>query len=193
MKICIGLTGGIASGKSTVLQYFADKGYLTFSADAIAKQLTMKNASAWRAIVEHFGKQVLQENQELNRKYLRDIIFNDPKQKLWLEKTLHPAIRSQLRTLIAESTATKIITEIPLLTNRNDYPELTHVIAVITPLQQQIQRVMLRDNCTEKQAIAIINNQPSPQNYQDLADYILLNDGNIDELKNKVDDIISIL
>ena len=184
MKNCIGITGGIASGKSTITQYYAQKGFDVFSADLVAKQLTAKSQPALKEIVQHFGEKVLKEDHEINRAYLREIIFQNLAEKQWLEKLLHPKIRQELHKLVKQSSNQNIVIEIPLLTNRKDYPYINHVIFIDTPLAQQIQRIMQRDQCSQEAALNIIKNQPTKDVYMAVADEIINNDGDLEKLRN---------
>jgi len=93
MIYCVGLTGNIASGKSTVAQIFTDLGIDVINADHIAKELTVKNSQALKEIVTHFGIGVLNDEGQLNRRVLRELIFNNSLERLWLENLLHPLIR----------------------------------------------------------------------------------------------------
>lgn len=183
---CVGLTGTIASGKSTVAAMFAKLNIQIISADHIAKKLTSYNQPAVQKITEHFGQSVLSPTGELNRKLLREIIFNNPAQRLWLEGLLHPMIRKQIEHEITQVKTPYCIIEIPLLTDRSTYPYLNRVLLVSAQVEQQIQRVMKRDNCSKKHALSILAAQSHEQVYRGLADDILMNDGNLAELEDKI-------
>ena len=183
---CIGLTGQIASGKSTVAQYFAQKGYKIISADQIAKQLTQQNQPAWHMICEHFGESILQENGELNRKKLRDIILADSEQKQWLEHLLHPIIRAQIKQQICTNPDAHLLVEIPLLKNRKDYPELTHVITILSNEDLKIKRLMQRDHCTYASAKKLLSIQPVETIYRNIADTLIFNNGSRKELRQQL-------
>ena len=114
LMYCVGLTGTIASGKSTALAYFAELGIATLSADAIARQITTTNAAVLLAIRNYFGDCVFLPSGELNRRALRAIIFSDPQQRQWLEKLLHPLIKQQIQEEIKKITTPYCVIEIPL-------------------------------------------------------------------------------
>ena len=189
-KEIIGLTGGIASGKSTVINYCLQHGYTIFSADLIARQLTKKHSPCWQKIVTHFGREILDADEELNRKKLREIIFNCPTEKKIIENILHPEIQAELNKLVSKSLAKKILIEIPLLKNKQKYPYLTKIIYISTSLTHQAERIIERDHCPKEQALAIIRNQPSHEDYRQIADEVILNDGSIDELYLKLAKIL---
>ena len=187
MMYCVGLTGNIASGKSTVATFFKALGITVISADKIARELTRLGQPALHSIAQHFGKSVLSTSGELDRGALRQKIFIDPQQRLWLERLLHPLIRQAIQSKINESSSNYCLIEIPLLNNRLDYPYLDRVLLVLANREQQIIRVILRDNCTREQALAILATQSDDESKQKIADDILMNNGSIAELTKKIE------
>ncbi len=183
---CVGLTGNIASGKSTVASYFAALGIDIISADEIAKQLTHKNQPAFQAIVAHFGEAAVATTGELDRRYLRHVIFQHPTERLWLENYLHPLIRKQIEIHVNAVTSPYCIIEIPLLTNRSLYPYLKRVLLVEAEKKQQINRLATRDNSSKKDALAILATQANQQYLHELADDILTNTDSLAELQKQV-------
>lgn len=189
MKYCVGLTGAIASGKSTVAHYFNQLGIQIINADTVAKQLVSMGTYSYQQIVNRHGPSILTEEKQLNRKKLRELIFNDADERLWLEQLLHPQIRLQLIKEINETTSPYCMAEIPLLKNKKDYPVLNRVLLVMSPLETQIQRIIIRDHCTKNQALAIIKTQPSIEDRLKLADDVLINDCDLNALENKVNQL----
>lgn len=183
---CVGLTGNIASGKSTVATYFANLGIDVISADKIAKQLTTNTQPAFQGIVNHFGKTALTSTGELDRRYLRQFIFKNPTERLWLEKYLHPLIRKQIEIEIQVATSPYCLIEIPLLTDRTLYPYLNRVLLVEAETEQQITRLTARDNCSKEDTLAILGTQADKHTLHGLADDILTNTGSLVELQKKV-------
>ena len=183
---CIGLTGPIASGKSTVAKAFSTLGIDVVSADAIAKSLTAKQAPALHPIVAHFGSSVLTSSGELNRRHLRELIFQNPNERLWLEALLHPLIRKQIETEISQTKSPYCVIEIPLLTDRTTYPYLNRVLLVQADPAQQVARCMARDNASKEEVLAILASQTDMNTLIKLADDILLNTGSLAELQDKV-------
>ncbi|WP_133140173.1 dephospho-CoA kinase [Legionella genomosp. 1] len=183
----IGLTGNIASGKSTVINLFKSLGANIIIADDIARELTQSGSPVLETIKAHFGPSVITAGNELNRAALRRIIFDDAKERLWLEALLHPLIQKTIAERIAwHNSTTYSVIEIPLLKDRNNYPYLDRILALIANEEVQIARVIARDHCDVAQAKKIIASQPSIEERKAIADDLLINDGNLDELINNI-------
>lgn len=183
---CVGLTGNIASGKSTVSQFFKEKGITIISADETARELTALNQPALYAIRAHFGPNVINKfSGELERRILRDLVFKDEKERLWLEQLLHPLIREKIKTKIAMATSPYVVIEIPLLYRRKDYPYLNRVLLIQANREEQIERLLKRDQLTREQAQLILASQKKLAN----ADDILVNQGSLKELATKIEDL----
>ncbi|MDO8954650.1 MAG: dephospho-CoA kinase [Gammaproteobacteria bacterium] len=182
-KFSVGLIGGIGSGKSTVANLFAELGVCLVDADIIAREVVEPNTVALKKIIERFGEKILKTDGSLNRKGLRDIIFQDNKARLWLEDLLHPLIREQINTQAQSALSPYCIVIIPLLKKRQDYPILNKVLLVDASLSTQISRIMQRDQVNEAQAKAIIAAQVPRSERLKLADDIIINDGHIDTLR----------
>lgn len=186
MAFILGLTGGIGSGKSAATNFFKTLGIDIIDADLIAREVVSINSPALEDIRKHFGDDILYENGELNRAVLRDIIFNDALEKAWLEDLLHP----QIRDIILKKTDNVIspygILVSPLLfeTQQNDLTDRSLLIDV--PEDIQLQRVMARDNNTQQQVKNIINSQLSRKEKQQRANDIIINDGSLTELEEKL-------
>lgn len=183
---CVALAGNIASGKSTVAAEFANYGVNIIKADQIAKDLAAKGQPAFLQIVDHFGESVLTTTGELNRRQLRQIIVDNSEERQWLEKLLHPLIREQIKQEVEKTKSPYCLIEIPLLFDRSQYPWLNRVLLVIAEPEQQIARLMARDNSSREQALAIIATQADEQQHREIADDILINSGTIDHLRKEV-------
>ncbi len=183
---CIGLTGTIASGKSTVASFFYEHGVDIISADHIAKSLTAADEPALKEIAKHFGPDILTPAGELNRRKLRGLIFKNTHHRQWLEQLLHPLIRSKIEAEVRVSKANYCLIEIPLLTNRADYPYLNRILLILTNKHLQLGRLKFRDNLSLTEASAILDVQANEESYKALADDVLLNDGNLEDLREKV-------
>lgn len=186
MVYCVGLIGNLASGKSTVARYFATLGVDIINADDIAKELTAQGQPALQTIVEHFGTSVRTEAGELNRRQLRQIIFSQPEERVWLEQLLHPMIRQQIEKKIKTTHSPYCLIEIPLMPSRTNYPYLNRVLLVQAGTEQQILRFMSRDKSTKDDALAILATQATDEKLRALADDVLMNTGSLEELKDKV-------
>jgi len=182
MVFCVGLTGSIASGKTTVSSMFSTLGIQTISADLISRQLSLKNGLAYNDIVTHFGQNIIQADGELNRRQLRDLIFSNPNERVWLEDLLHPLIRQELKAQALLTTTPYCLLEIPLLIDKSDYPYLDRILLVTSPELVQIKRVMDRDHSSEEQAKAILSAQPDNTARLNNADDVLVNDEDIQQL-----------
>ncbi|ASK77914.1 dephospho-CoA kinase [Paraphotobacterium marinum] len=185
MKYTIGLTGGIASGKTTVTNIFENFGINIIDADKIAKQVVSPKSDALEEIKKKFGNKIIKDN-ELNRALLRKIIFKDKSAKMWLESLLHPIILEQVVKDISLSSSPYCILSAPLLFEANFQKLTKRNITVLTTMTSQVNRVIKRDNVDLIQAKAVISNQLSNKMKIRLSDDIITNNSNLKNLKNKV-------
>ena len=163
--VIAGLTGGIASGKSTVSAFLKDAGAIIVDADKIAREVVQKGLPAWLEIVNTFGQSILLPDGEINRILLGDIIFNDPAQKQVLNQIVHPCVFAETATRLTEIEIKKlnavVILDVPLLIESGMDTGLSDVIVVHVPEPVQIQRLMTRDALTQEQALVRIRSQLS--------------------------------
>lgn len=183
---CIGLTGGIGSGKSAVANFFKKLNVPIIDSDVIAHQLTEKNRIAYKNIVSHFGKNILNRDETINRKLLRDIIFQNPTEKKWLENLLHPMIRQTMFDALQKTTAPYCICVIPLLTESAGIDFIDRVLVVDTPVEIQIDRAKKRDSATEEHIKKIIASQADQMDRLKIADDVIVNNEDLNSLENKV-------
>ena len=184
----IGLTGGIATGKTTVSNYLRDRyGFPILDADIYAKEAVEVDSPIFQEIVKHYGSEIQLENRALNRTKLGDIIFNNTDEKIWLEAQIHPYVRKRFQEVIDSLDNQIIVLSIPLLIEAN----LTHLVSeiwvVLCHYDQQIQRLQQRNHLTEQQAIARINNQLPLTEKITRADVVLDNSGSLDCLYQQID------
>lgn len=185
---CIGLTGSIASGKSTVAALFAKKGIDVISADYIARALVSRNQPALQQIIKHFGKSVLTNEGELNRRLLRELIVHNTEERIWLESLLHPLIREKIQQDINQCKSPFCIIEIPLLTNKSDYPYLNRILLVLAEPELQTTRIMSRDNCSREHARAILaTTRADEEKRRSFADDVVVNDASVEALQKQID------
>lgn len=185
----IGLTGGIASGKSTVCRLFAQHGIPIIDADIIARQLVEPKQEAYDEIVQLFGQCSCQPNGELNRHYLRQLIFSNNQAKQQLEAILHPRIRQQLIQQSNAQNAPYCILDIPLLIESNMMEYVDRILVIDIDLPLQLSRLCSRDNITVKDAQLIINKQASRQQRLACADDVVSNNNDPKQLKNAIDNL----
>jgi dephospho-CoA kinase len=186
----IGLTGGIASGKSALEKAFAAHGVVVADADLIARQVVAPGEPALAAVVEHFGAGVLQADGQLDRAALRVRVFGDPDQRRALEAILHPAIRARLEAICRAAPGPYAIAMVPLLTEgggRAAYPWLHRILVVDTPAAVQKARLMQRDGIDATLADQMMAAQASRAQRLALADDIVVNDGDIHHLQHAAD------
>lgn len=182
----VGLTGGIASGKSTVCQYFADLGITIFDADLIARELTEVGQACYHAIVDTFGHDFLLSDQQLNRTKLRKKIFSDSVAKRRLEAILHPAIKTTLMARSEQSDGPYCLLVIPLLCETDSDYSLNRIAVVDATAQQQLTRLCQRDDISNNLAQAMLNQQCQRQDRLALADDIIHNDSDQNNLASQI-------
>lgn len=195
MSLVVGLTGGIATGKSTVSRMFADRGAKIVDADQIARLVVEPGTEGLRQVVEAFGERVLQ-GEELNRKVLGSIIFSDEKARLRLNQILHPLIRQEMfrqTKLYKKSGAPVIIWDVPLLFESKLTDLVKKVIVVYVSEEVQLQRLQQRDELTKEEAIKRIRSQISIDKKKKLADYVIDNQGPISRTESQVDQLWNFL
>jgi dephospho-CoA kinase len=186
-RLRIGLTGGIASGKTTVAQRFMELGVPVIDADAAARAVVAPGKPGLAAVSERFGPRVLAENGELDRSALRDLIFKDPGSRRDLEAILHPLIRADMERSAELAVGPYVVMAIPLLVEGGSRDRVDRVLVVDVDEPVQLQRVMARDGCTEEQARAILASQASRPEHLAAADDVLLNAGSVTDLRRAVD------
>ncbi|KPL47662.1 dephospho-CoA kinase [Xanthomonas axonopodis] len=180
----VGLTGGIASGKSALAAEFEKLGVPVIDADVVARQV-VEPGPILDAIVERFGRAILLPDGTLDRQALRKIVFTDPMQRLTLEGITHPAIRFELQRAALAADGLYAIVAIPLLAEaggRKTYPWLDRILVVDAPLPVQHERVMRRDGATAELADQIIAAQASREQRLAIADDVISNDASADWL-----------
>ena len=158
--LIIGLTGGIGSGKSTVAKMFNDLGIPIYYADDEAKKLMHRSKIIKRKLIQKFGKEVYQNNQ-LNRPFLANIIFNDKKALAYVSQVVHPKVAQHFKRWVKKQKAPYVIQENAILFENGSYKNMDKIITVTAPLETKIKRVIKRDNTTKKQVLSRMNNQLS--------------------------------
>ena len=184
--IVVGLTGGIGSGKSAVTKIFESLGVKVVDADVASRQPVMKGEPALKKIAEKFGANILTSEGELDRRKLREIIFNDNSAKDWLENLLHPLIHQILIDDLTSASSSYAILVSPLLFETNQKDLCSKTIVIDTSEDRQIDRTSKRDNVEPSQVKLIIDSQIDRKSRNELADIIILNDGSLQELEEKV-------
>jgi dephospho-CoA kinase len=183
----IGLTGGIASGKSTVTQRFAELGVPVIDADVASRKVVEPGSQGLAQVVERFGAGVLADGQ-LDRRALRNLIFKDSSLRQALDAILHPLIRAEMEREVAQAQTPYVVMAIPLLVEGgSEGKRVDRVLVVDADETLQIQRLQARDGSSEQQARAILASQASRAARLAAADDVLLNTGTVAELRQAVD------
>lgn len=185
----IGLTGGIATGKSTVSKLFADKGITIVDADLIARDMVKPHSVALAKIVEKYGKKILLDDHSLNRSALREIVFSDSSAKDWLNNLLHPLIRQEILKQLNEATSVYVILDAPLLFENGLDKLCQQTVLVDISEQLQLERACLRDGVNVKQIKNIIKSQMSSLEKKQKADHVIDNSGSVKQSQDQVDDL----
>lgn len=187
MPYCVGLTGGIGSGKSSAARIFASLGVGMVDVDDISHALTRPGGAAIASIREQFGAQAIIADGSLNRAYMRELIFADASAKQRLEAILHPMIGVQARAQVTQSQAPYVMLVVPLLLERDAYRDMTQRIAVVDCSEAtQILRTMRRSAISEDAVRAIMAAQLPRAQRLAHADDVINNDGGEDELRRQV-------
>ncbi|MBT4162284.1 MAG: dephospho-CoA kinase [Gammaproteobacteria bacterium] len=184
-EFVIGLRGGIGTGKSSVSDLFAGNGIVVADADVSARTVVEPGQPAYQAIVEHFGKDILLPDGYLNRPKLREIVFADKESRRFLERQTVGLIVQDLAEQIAAATSAYAI--LVLSTGLGKTPQMNRLLVVDAPVEQQIERVMARDNNSKAQVEAILEAQPPRQARLRDADDVILNDGDVHHLTVEVE------
>jgi len=195
MSKIYGLTGGIAAGKSTVLELFREHEFQVFDADSVAREVVVPGSIGLQQIVHQFGKAILQADGSLNRKKLGSIVFSDPQQLQILNGITRPLIKTKiLKTVTAikkSSSPTISIFEIQLLFEGNYQEYFDGVISLYVNPQIQLQRLMKRNDLTKKVALERIRSQMSMDEKKTRADFVIDNSEDLTHLANEFDKLIS--
>lgn len=189
----IGLTGGIATGKSTVSAMLKRAGALIIDADRIARAVVKKGLPAYREIVDHFGPRVLLPDGEIDRNALGDIIFNDPQKKQLLNRIVHPRVKKEVNRQLKQIETTHpkavAILDIPLLIEAGMHNDLSEIIVVYAPQHMQIKRLMQRDRISEADALARVRSQMPIEEKKQQATIVIDNSGTIENTRRQTLDI----
>lgn len=195
--LVVGLTGGYASGKSTVARIFVELGAVLVDADQLARKVVEPGKPAWSEIVAHFGNGILLENGEIDRKALAEIIFSDEKERERLNSIVHPRVLEEELKAIDEIRGRKpeavVIMNVPLLIERGHFNYCDRIVVVTVDEETHIKRLMGRDGFTREEAVRRISSQMPLSEKVKYADFVIDNNGSIEETRREVGKIFALL
>ncbi|AKC66951.1 MULTISPECIES: dephospho-CoA kinase [Bacillus] len=194
MTLVIGLTGGIASGKSTVSQMIKEKGIRVVDADIIAKEAVSKGSAALHQIVQTFGEEVLLPNGELNRQQLGAIIFSDEEKRKKLNAIVHPEVRKEMleqRDEGVSNNETFVVLDIPLLFESKLEGLVDRIIVVYTTPELQLSRLMNRNDLSEEEALNRIHSQQPLEEKCQKADRVIENTKDLAFIRKQLENILN--
>jgi dephospho-CoA kinase len=189
----IGLTGGIASGKSTVAKILKRRGAAIINADDLAREVVEPGREAWKEIVDAFGAEVLQPDRTLDRQKLRALIFSDAAARKQIESIIHPRVRALAEQRIHQYTAAGravVVYEVPLLFEGNLQEWLRPAVLVACGVDTQRRRLEQRDGLGAVEAQKHIDAQMSLEEKRQLADYVIENNGSMEDLEQQVQAVL---
>ncbi|EIL84223.1 dephospho-CoA kinase [Bacillus altitudinis] len=194
MTLVIGLTGGIASGKSTVSQMIKEKGIRVVDADIIAKEAVSKGSAALHQIVQTFGEEVLLPNGELNRQQLGVIIFSDEEKRKQLNAIVHPEVRKEMlkqRDEGVSNNETFVVLDIPLLFESKLEGLVDRIIVVYTTPELQLSRLMKRNDLSQEEALNRIHSQQPLEEKCQKADRVIENTKDLAFIRKQLENILN--
>jgi dephospho-CoA kinase len=181
-RLIIGLTGGIGSGKTAASDFFASKDITVVDADIVAREVVEPGEPAWLAISERYGNDVLQEDQSLNRAWLRQKVFTEPDERVWLEQQTHPRIRDRLIQQLRDATSPYAVLVSPLLFESGQSTLVKRTLVIDVPVDTQVMRACSRDTNDEEQIRRIIAAQIPREDRCSRADDVADNSGTLAQL-----------
>ena len=182
----IGLTGGIGSGKSVVGNFFTELGIDVIDADLISRNILDTNKKARKLFVKSFGNEFIDKKGNVNREQLRTTIFDDKEKKMSLESIIHPLVRQEIINFTQQSKSIYKIVMVPLIYETQSSNFYEKIIVIDCDEQEQIERASKRDGKSKENILSIIKTQASRNERNSIADFIILNDSSIEDLRLKV-------
>lgn len=193
MALVVGLTGGIASGKSTVSNFIREKGFTIIDADLEARLAVDVDEPAYNEIIAYFGKEIIMDTGEINRAKLGEIIFNHEEKRLKLNSIVHPDVRRRMtekREQAISNGEKLIVMDIPLLFESKLTGMVDKVLLVYVDEQTQLERLMNRNQFSKEEALARIGSQMPLKNKVKLSDAVIDNNGSLEETEIQLNNIL---
>lgn len=181
----VGLTGGVASGKSVVSQILKEEGAYLIDADQIARELVQPRTPTWKELIRVFGKEILQKDGSIHRKRLAAKVFSNPEQRDQLNRILHPRIKKEMgrrvKAIGQKDPEAIVVIDAPLLIETGDHREMDRVIVVLSTEEQQIERLKERQGMDQEEARRIIAAQIATEEKLKVAHFVIRNEGSLEE------------
>jgi dephospho-CoA kinase len=191
--LIVGLTGGVASGKTTVSHVLEEEGAYIIDADQMARELVRPHTPAWKEIVRAFGKDILREDGSIHRKKLAEKVFADPGQRKLLNQILHPRIRKEMerraKAIGQKDPEAVVVIDAPLLVELGEHRKMEKLIVVTSTQTQQIERLRKRDGISREGALRISSSQMPVEDKVKLADFVIRNEGSFQEMREKTREV----
>jgi len=195
--LVVGLTGGIASGKSVVSKILGDLGALVIDADGVSREIMVPHTECWEQVVSSFGKEILREDLTIDREKLADLVFKNPKQRAKLNSVVHPAImkriEERLDTIKEKDPETIVVIDAALLIETGMYKRYDKLVVVYAGKEMQLKRLMARDGMSRDEAQRRIDSQLPLREKIKLADFVIRNEGSLKKTKEEVEKVFKIL
>jgi dephospho-CoA kinase len=191
--LIVGLTGGLASGKTTVSKLLKEEGAYLIEADQIARELVQPHSPTWNELIRVFGKAILTKDGSIHRKKLASRVFSNPTKRGLLNQILHPRIGEEasrrIKEIIRKDPEAIVVFDAPLLIETGYYREVDKVIVISSTEKQQIERLRERDGTSEEEARKILSSQMSIDEKLKVADFIIRNEGSIKETRRRAKEV----
>jgi dephospho-CoA kinase len=192
--LVVGLTGGVASGKTTISQILRQDGAILIDADQIARELVQPRTPTWSELIRVFGKEILEADESINRKKLAAMVFSNHQKRRLLEEILHPQIRNEIDRRVEEirkkDPEVVVVIDAALLVETGAYRRMDKLIVVTATEAQQIERLRKRTGAAqEEEAKGIISSQMALEEKVNVADFIIRNEGTLEETSKKAKEI----
>jgi dephospho-CoA kinase len=191
--LVVGLTGGVASGKTTVSQILRQEGGILIDADQIARELVQPRTPTWSELIRVFGKEILEADESINRKKLAAMVFSNHQKRRLLEEIMHPQIRNEIDRRVEEirkkDPEAVVVVDAALLVETGAYRRMDKLIVVTATEAQQIERLRKRTGAAQEEAKGIISSQMALEAKVNVADFIIRNEGTLEETSKKAKEI----
>jgi dephospho-CoA kinase len=191
--LIVGLTGGVASGKTAVSEVLKEEGAYIIDADQIARELVQPHGPAWNELVRTFGEKILQEDGSIDRKKLADWVFGDPNQRKLLNQILHPLITEEMdrrtREIGQKNPKAVVVIDAPLLIEVGYHRRVDKLMVVTSTEAEQIERLKVRDGINSEEALRILSSQMPVEEKVKLADFVIRNEGSLAEVRERAKEV----